>query len=71
MERLHTLQQLKQGEFPVDFGKDWGMKVGEAMKECIGSLLAQDGNAVSISELKQKLTAILSMREHAARSLLA
>jgi translation initiation factor 2-alpha kinase 3 len=71
MERLHTLQQLKQGEFPVDFGKDWGMKVGEAMKECIGSMLAQDGNAVSISELKQKLTAILSMREHAARSLLA
>jgi translation initiation factor 2-alpha kinase 3 len=68
MERLHTLQQLKQGEFPADFGKAWGMKVGEAMKECIGFMLAQDGNVVSAPELKQKLTAILSMREHAASS---
>jgi serine/threonine protein kinase len=68
MERLHTVQQLKQGEFPLDFGKAWGMKVGEAMKECIGSMLAQDGDAVSISELKQKLEAIVSMRERTALS---
>ena len=60
-ERVLTLQQLKQDTFPATFGKAWGGKVCEAMKEWIRSMLAQDGNAVTIPELKQKLTSILSM----------
>lgn len=58
MERLHNIQQLKQGEFPAGFAENLGRERGEAMKECIGMMLAQDGNGVSIPELKQRLSAV-------------
>jgi serine/threonine protein kinase len=59
MERVVTVQLLKQGEFPTGFAESLGKKRGEAIKECIALMLAQDGNCVSVSELKEKLSAIL------------
>ena len=58
MERVHTIQKLKQGEFPATFAERLGKKRGEAMKECIEMMVAEDGNGISISELKDRLAAI-------------
>lgn len=55
MERFHTLQQLKQGEFPAGFEQAFAGNTGRAMKGCIRSMLAQDGNSIAIPELKHKL----------------
>ena len=68
MERLHIIQQLKQGEFPGGFAECLGKKRGETIKECIGMMLAQDGNGISISELKERLSDISLERELVSHS---
>ena len=60
MERLHTIQQLKQGAFPQDFSKKLGKQRAGAVKECIEAMLAHNGDGISIHELKQRLSAIQS-----------
>jgi eukaryotic translation initiation factor 2-alpha kinase 3 len=61
MERMDTLQRLKQGEFLKDF-------VNEPVKECIASMLAKDGTTVTIPEIRQQLAAVIAGHKYAASS---
>lgn len=59
MERMHTLQRLKQdGEFPVEF-------VNEPMKEVIKSMLEKDGTIVTIPQIRQKLAGVIAGHRYA------
>lgn len=61
MERLQTIQRLKQGEFPHGFSDRLG-KHGRKVTECISAMLSQNGDSVSIAEIKQVLSMIQSPR---------
>lgn len=61
MERLHCIQQLKQGEFPTGFAERLGKPDhGEKMMECIRAMISRNGETVTIPDIKDMLIAIQS-----------
>ena len=58
MERMHCIQQLKQGDFPTTFlDSALTEEAAQAMK-CISAMLSQEKQTVSVAELKKMLSAI-------------
>ena len=60
MERLHCIQQLKQGEFPLGFVESLGGKQAGKVMECIQAMVSCNESGISIQELKRMLSAIQS-----------
>lgn len=60
MERVRTIQRLKQGEFPHDFCARLGGKQAEPLQDCIKRMLLHEGDSISTDELKERLSTMLS-----------
>ena len=58
MERLHTIQQLKQGGFPDGFSDQLGREEALAVKDAVQAMLSQQGNGLSIQKIKQSFAAM-------------
>ncbi|KAK4494475.1 hypothetical protein PRZ48_014773 [Zasmidium cellare] len=58
MERRHTLQQLRHGQFPKHFVSCAGRHASR-MRECVTHMLADDADGVSVAELKTMLASML------------
>ena len=56
MERLHCIQQLKQGEFPSGFVEILGSERAGKVTECIQAMISHDDSGVSTQELKRMLS---------------
>ena len=63
MERLHTLQRLKEGAFPAEFAGWIGSKRTGSVKQCIEAMLSYDEDGTSIHELRKRLHAMQSVHE--------
>ena len=61
MERIHTIQRLKQGEFPPGFSERIG-KHGGDIEECIRAMLTQDSDGVSVAEIKRVFSTLHTFR---------
>ena len=58
MERLHCIQHLKDGDFPLKFADRLGCKrAATAVMDCIRAMIADSGSAMSISivEIRSRL----------------
>ena len=64
MERLYTIQRLKQGEFPNGFLDRLGKSRSGKIVECIEAMLSNGGSGISSHELKQQLSALQATMEH-------
>lgn len=58
MERLDTIQKLKEGQFPDSFCGELPAKQADDVRACIRAMLAVDGAATSVQETKQMVNAL-------------